>query len=1088
MNPPDSPNSWNLESQEIAIWVLHPDQLERAREMEFDPVRLARFIDIAKKSKSIKHSIESLDPRVYEEIKKLNDIVQKTVNEWWVIEYSFPSELSQIFEQSVTHLQEALASDENILSMSEYFAENHERGDVMGFILFCFHVWSRFPELRWWFNGENENGERAVEYVRLCDLYLGSYHTGDAMILVPSQTAKGIKTIVWSISTEKVKAQKDKSSLDSFAKFCIDPGADDEKNMKYLEYIILLGGWVADDFVDGKIPVKIRDLFIKKHLLALQEKWLLYEEFSKFFTSKHVLNKLIAASIEWLSSWPIKAPRVRSARKVAAQVQKAVISGMSNPTIPLRIDQISRSGFSIAWCPDGTTISLEISNGSDRSIIDRKVEGWRVSFTPESFDPLADYEVQAIITSEAPKQAKYAAIDRISLPSPIKEFVRSTAPKIRRRVENSIIRLGESTNVWEFIENFSWYEAYIGIGIRKVRTKDWKKYTMTDTINFGSIDPGNYELCFFILSDDLIDEAWKNHKISTFTRKLIIGSKVSTDDENPPPPPPPPSPPAEATNHDGLKSAGSPEPKKNELDPNEERILDIALVLEWRSSGKTISVTRNTDWLTYVFLIHPETENEITFTCDKKWRISDRFHDLMAIAWDDLSFYMDQCDLSIEEAETKRLSGKLSMTIAYLYTVFQKSLGSTFKEEQLLNLPELIGNYRMGNGYAWAAVFQPWAKQDLMNFQDQLRQSWIHSAITKPEGKIWYLEISISLNGEDHVSGKILTTDTAPYYTIILDPKCRTKIGEILKGILEKSYLIFGYLAWQKNMSASQPKWTPLSKRWSSDTDWTWVLTSYQRISNLIRSPLWDTHFDGDQSAEIEKVWESFRRGVGKVCSTIRSNALGYETYDIHGKRPITDITEPQNAHLLVVMKDESISSLPDGMKGNPYSFTRVEENPRLQKYLISRVIATLYEEQKVRAWAIKSKRIWEGMDLKIEANRKILNREIEVALEEEFGTILQNSDAQGKSPFSGTMNGGFILLWQWLDTEKQKEFLRLALASKSEALKFEIRNGETIIPTLLASWRKNGIEICYRRPQLMTAAELKHIKALYTPSEVESV
>ena len=49
-------------------------------------------------------------------------------------------------------------------------------------------------------------------------------------------------------------------------------------------------------------------------------------------------------------------------------------------------------------------------------------------------------------------------------------------------------------------------------------------------------------------------------------------------------------------------------------------------------------------------------------------------------------------------------------------------------------------------------------------------------------------------------------------------------------------------------------------------------------------------------------------------------------------------------------MKDESISSLPDGMKGNPYSFTRVEENPRLQKYLISRVIATLYEEQKVRA------------------------------------------------------------------------------------------------------------------------------------------
>lgn len=52
-------------------------------------------------------------------------------------------------------------------------------------------------------------------------------------------------------------------------------------------------------------------------------------------------------------------------------------------------------------------------------------------------------------------------------------------------------------------------------------------------------------------------------------------------------------------------------------------------------------------------------------------------------------------------------------------------------------------------------------------------------------------------------------------------------------------------------------------------------------------------------------------------------------------------------------------------------------------------------------------------MDLKIEANRKILNREIEVALEEEFGTILQNSDAQGKSPFSGTMNGGFILLWQ---------------------------------------------------------------------------
>ena len=92
------------------------------------------------------------------------------------------------------------------------------------------------------------------------------------MILVPSQTAKGIKTLVLTISTEKVKAQKDKSSLDSFAKFCIDPGADDEKNMKYLEDIILLGGWVADDFVDGEIPVKIRNLFIKKHLVALQEK------------------------------------------------------------------------------------------------------------------------------------------------------------------------------------------------------------------------------------------------------------------------------------------------------------------------------------------------------------------------------------------------------------------------------------------------------------------------------------------------------------------------------------------------------------------------------------------------------------------------------------------------------------------------------------------------------------------------------------------------------------------------------------------------------------------------------------------------
>ena len=49
--------------------------------MEFDATRLARFIDVAQKSKSIMHSIESLDPRVYEEIKKLNDIVQKIVND-----------------------------------------------------------------------------------------------------------------------------------------------------------------------------------------------------------------------------------------------------------------------------------------------------------------------------------------------------------------------------------------------------------------------------------------------------------------------------------------------------------------------------------------------------------------------------------------------------------------------------------------------------------------------------------------------------------------------------------------------------------------------------------------------------------------------------------------------------------------------------------------------------------------------------------------------------------------------------------------------------------------------------------------------
>jgi hypothetical protein len=85
-------------------------------------------------------------------------------------------------------------------------------------------------------------------------------------------------------------------------------------------------------------------------------------------------------------------------------------------------------------------------------------------------------------------------------------------------------------------------------------------------------------------------------------------------------------------------------------------------------------------------------------------------------------------------------------------------------------------------------------------------------------------------------------------------------------------------------------------------------------------------------------------------------------------------------------------------------------------------------------------------------------------------------------------MKDGFMLFWQSIGMEKQQEFISLTLKSKAKALQLEIKKGESIMPALLASWRRAGVEICYRRPQLMTAAELIYVKNLYSPTTAESV
>ncbi len=349
---------------------------------------------------------------------------------------------------------------------------------------------------------------------------------------------------------------------------------------------------------------------------------------------------------------------------------------------------------------------------------------------------------------------------------------------------------------------------------------------------------------------------------------------------------------------------------------------------------------------------------------------------------------------------------------------------------------EIIGSYRQmdtrqDKGYKGVGILQP-INKNYLDILTTRRKEYSISCIRvsgeseDPKGT----ELRISLSHGNMIVSSIVSSEHPPYYQISVPENLDPKILGIYRDILITSLMLCGGLAsW---MIAAKPIQT--IKKWDRVQ-----YLSKEQIDKILAEesiPLEQKYASflvkrdkEDARTPLEHAIYRFRQSTGKIMleDGYKGNKWLYRA-EIHSRQWEDILARDEDGEYLdysVVMIDEKLSAVPEGQKATKNLYAFIQDNTRLQKYLILRAVATI-------KWV----------------HDKTLR-------------------FRGKSQFKNGMKDHFLELWNPLSKDQKAEFLWCFGEGQwgtEKAMNYMVW-GITFIDAMLTKWETSEIKIRYSRP-----------------------
>ncbi len=807
--------------------------------------------------------------------------------------------------------------------------------------------------------------------------------------------------------------------------------------VQWMEEVVMLGGWFMEESpFPPKFLKPIFDRFFIKHAESIENTetmiWVIFKWIShNYKPNQSIKSQVIEAGIEKNRENRISAQKKNkpSVQKLKAGIPTRIEQLISHPR--LIISDVSRWWCRIEGYPDGEVIYLLVKEGGysyeyTLPIVSGCIDLSTIPFS-ERLTYTVDFSIPADMTNYTIRNPSF------ELKSPILEYAKSTVPVLQQKIENTVIRTRQTTSAKSLVHEWK-YPDHIILWIREVGNTEspWWEYSKEDTISFGEFMPGEYEICFLYKEYPLSEgKRLSLGRLPTFRVRIEVVRTVEIVPRQITPP----------------EKRGEENREWNiQTSSDESLVLNLALLLEgysWEKEG-WISVKRSTDYeAIYTFSLLLDGYS-FEFQVDHgSWDFMGQYAHILRenseLIRSDIERIIRLYDKSIE---TERILERLRPTISYVQRV-SDPLVDEISSDAMVKFSDVLEKLSpKERWYYGAMMLQPWWKNNRELLQKNLHTHGVSILFEYPSepGKIPtknHIKISLSLEGESPFSGHIISTNIHPYHEVYLDEVYLPHIWDSIVGILQNLLLICGSIGyifaqswskWQKQKITKNQK-LPVS------TDMIGEILSHPGRFAIER--LWLRY------SHIEEIRLRFEKNEWKICrSSWYDQVNGYPKHIIRTKQWKELLrNNEETLPSLIVVRDERIASLPEWRKGNPYIYDLIHQNTRLQKYLITRIIATI-----------------------------------------------QQTSYEKKSPFTGTMEAHFTLFWSSISPEKQWEFRKIAKTSKSTALTFDIKDGKNIISALLVSWQRAGVQMVYNRPQTMSIEDFHEARKQLTPEREKSM
>ncbi len=409
-------------------------------------------------------------------------------------------------------------------------------------------------------------------------------------------------------------------------------------------------------------------------------------------------------------------------------------------------------------------------------------------------------------------------------------------------------------------------------------------------------------------------------------------------------------------------------------------------------------------------------ENDVIYTKGNS-EVGDLF---LSLAREDVIAMVRKQQQSEKTEADNHIIARLKPLESYIWKLSVLS-SRLFPLDNIISSAEMFDFLRHnGDGYAWVLNFHNGKRPVLEWMKNRLKKlgvtiTFIRVSVKNPHkedplGR----ELLLNLSLDEHlgISGNIHSLKQGGYTLSVnewMSEKLRQKIESILINLLVHLGVIGKY-----NPDESK------SRRIG--------------VSDVIRIVEWEksqiTHdmLSKDDQKIITSAAERFHTGRWKLCDEFWfSHADGCYESNIHSRKSFADIT-CEGYDGFVVLVDEKLSSVSGNRQGQVEVYNLLQNNTRIQKYIILKMVATI-----------------------------------------------TGDDYKWKSPFTGTMYDEFKNYWESLDVSRRKIFTELAMSSTDEALLMksgEEQYDDLIVAGLMEHWRMKKVQIIYSRPKLIPADE----------------